>query len=208
MVKHKGPIQSMEAAGSLGGALIVQKNKGRTYMRKLTAPAQPRSGDQVGYRAMFAYLSTHWQAISAADQATWEALAADSTFSPFNAYLQTNQFRWGLGEDPGEAYPIAESDAAGSITSFSAINQGRGLVVPYLLSVTEQNQGVRIHRSLTPGFTPALENLIAAKGPVASPSDSIRDTPLDAGTYYYRIIPFSVDGVTGTPATERSGTVP
>ena len=72
MVKLQAPCLSLEASGSLAGALVFSKWKGRPYCRSLVTPANPRSGGQVGMRAMFKFLSQKWDAIAAGPKATWE----------------------------------------------------------------------------------------------------------------------------------------
>ena len=69
---------------------------------------------------------------------------------------------------------------------------------------TPPQWGWLIHRGTT-GFTPSYANVIAAIPRSATPT-VYTDSPLVAGTYYYRIRGFSVDGVAGTLEVERSGT--
>lgn len=46
MAKVSGPLFSLEASGSYGGALTFAKWKGRQYCRQLVIPANPNSADQ------------------------------------------------------------------------------------------------------------------------------------------------------------------
>lgn len=46
MAKVSGPLFSMEASGSYGGAIVFAKWKGRQYSRQLVIPANPNSADQ------------------------------------------------------------------------------------------------------------------------------------------------------------------
>lgn len=46
MAKVSGPLFSMEASGSYGGAITFAKWKGRQYSRQLVIPANPHSADQ------------------------------------------------------------------------------------------------------------------------------------------------------------------
>lgn len=52
MALVKGPLFSLEASGSYGGALVFAKNKGRQYCRELVIPANPNSADQEAARNM------------------------------------------------------------------------------------------------------------------------------------------------------------
>lgn len=46
MAKVSGPLFSMEASGSYGGAITFAKWKGRQYSRQLVIPANPNTADQ------------------------------------------------------------------------------------------------------------------------------------------------------------------
>jgi hypothetical protein len=207
MVKLKGPILSLEASGSLAKTVIVQQNKGRTYMRKLSSPSQPLAAGQVGNRTMFRHLTSHWSDLSAADQATWNPPAEDQNITAFDAYLRENLQRWGIGKDPGNAYPVAEDDSAGVANLIVLLPQGRGVQVAFQLSTIDQNQGFRIHRNIAPGIPASNDNLVWIKSPIGIPADSWFDTPREPDQYWYRLVPFSDHGVTGTPTSELQITV-
>lgn len=207
MVKLKGPILSLEATGSLAGTVIVQQNKGRTYMRKLTAPAQPRSGPQVGNRAMFRHLTSRWGNLAIADRITWEDRADTLDLTSFDVYLKENLSRWGRGKDPGDVYPVIEDDSAGVANLLVLLPQGRGVIVAFLKDVIDQNQGFRIHRTLAPGLPPTPDNLVWIQSPVGVPADSWLDTPKEPDQYWYRLVPFSDHGTTGPQTTELQITI-
>jgi hypothetical protein len=59
-----------------------------------------------------------------------------------------------------------------------------------------------VHRSTTAGFTPSAANRIATPTGL-----SYNDTPLAAGTYYYRVFAVDAAGNVGPAAAEASGTV-
>lgn len=50
MAKVSGPLFSMEASGSYGGAIVFAKWKGRQYSRQLVIPSNPHSADQEAAR--------------------------------------------------------------------------------------------------------------------------------------------------------------
>lgn len=50
MAKVSGPLFSMEASGSYGGAITFAKWKGRQYSRQLVIPSNPHSADQEAAR--------------------------------------------------------------------------------------------------------------------------------------------------------------
>ncbi|MFI6484938.1 LamG-like jellyroll fold domain-containing protein [Nonomuraea sp. NPDC050663] len=61
----------------------------------------------------------------------------------------------------------------------------------------------RVHRSTTRGFTPTPRTLIATNGPAL-----YTDSPLEAGTYYYRVIAIDYAGQAGPASNEASARVP
>lgn len=50
MARVKGPLMSMEASGSFGGAMVFAAWKGRPYARELVTPANPQTSDQTTVR--------------------------------------------------------------------------------------------------------------------------------------------------------------
>lgn len=109
MAVVKGPLFSMDASGKVGGALVFSKWKGRNYVRRLVIPSNPRSGAQVGRRAMLSFIAKAWNAVSVADKATWQVLADILVASPFNAYTSENGRYWHNFKSPSMSYARAET---------------------------------------------------------------------------------------------------
>ena len=57
MVKITGPMMSLDAQGTLGDAITFAKWKGRPYVRQRVIPSNPKTGAQLGRRAMFKFLT-------------------------------------------------------------------------------------------------------------------------------------------------------
>lgn len=200
----KGPAMSLDASGSLAGAIVFSKWKGRNYVRQLVTPANPKSGAQTGFRSSMKFLAQNWAGLTAGEQATFEDRAADMIVSPFNAYTSMNQRRWRNFLTPSQEDPAAEAAAdAGAMT-----NTGTAGVRMASLSIAAGSPaptwGIVIYRSLVTGFTPGISNVIAmilqdGMGPTV-----YVDTPLDPDTYYYRTSGFNVDGTGGALDTEES----
>lgn len=95
-MKVTGPGFSFDASGSIGGTLVYSKWKGRNYVRTLVTPSNPRSTGQTAQRAMLAFLSQTWAALTTGQQATWNEEADALTISPFNAYVRSNLRRWSI----------------------------------------------------------------------------------------------------------------
>lgn len=208
MVKVNGPAMSLEASGSLGGALVFSKWKGRPYVRELVRPANPRSGLQVGMRSMFAFLAQQWQNLTSVEQATWQAQADAIVASPFNGYMQINQKRWRDFRAPSQDTPITAAGTVGATATTSATAGVRSVTVSAEFATINQNWGVIVHRSTTTSFTPSLSDAIKVLlvDTAATPATFI-DSPLVADTYYYNYTPFTDDGVLGAALGEDSAVV-
>ncbi len=115
MATVKGPLMSLDASGSIGGAIVFSKWKGRNYVRTHALPANPKSAGQLSVRAMMKFLSQFWATLSSLDKATWESRAEVTNISPFNAYVKANMARWGTYAFPSQVDPAAESDTPGTI---------------------------------------------------------------------------------------------
>lgn len=181
--------------------------KGRPYVRELVRPANPKSGGQVGVRAMFKFLAQNWAGLSAANKATWEDRADDSVISPFNAFMAYNQSRWRnfLGitkEDPATAAGTLATWAVGSATAGV-----RQITISKAITVVADGFALGIHRSDATGFTPAFSNCIAVILAASVATFEYVDTPLDPGTYYYNFSDFTDEGLRALEDDEVSDTV-
>jgi hypothetical protein len=92
MALVNGPLFSLEASGQLGKAIVYSKWKGRAYVREYVVPTNPRTLDQVIQRGNLGALSKWWAGLpdDPTARASWDALAAAKTISPFNAMLSYN----------------------------------------------------------------------------------------------------------------------
>lgn len=207
MVKVAGPAMSLDASGSLGGAIVFSKWKGRNYVRTLVTPANPQSGPQTGLRAMFKFLSQNWAALSAGNKATWLIGATADAVSTFNKYVQFNQLRARNFLGVTAAYPPALVSTVCTAPTAVATAGVRQISLAITKGANPATWGWMIFRSLTTGFTPAFSNMVAAVLIDGSGNGSYVDTPLAAGTYYYKIKGFNLDAILGTLSTEYSGIV-
>lgn len=208
MVKVQAPALSLDASGQLAGALVFSKWKGRNYVRSLVKPANPKTGGQVGVRAAFKFLSQQWSGLGATPQATWEERAEQKVVSEFNAYMSYNleRFRNFLGLSQED--PAALVDTVDAIDTFTATAGERQITIAINDTGTVgDNWGFMIYRSLTTGFTPAFDNLVAIIQSQAGGVVNFVDTPLDPDTYYYDAKPFTKDAVLGSLDGEINATV-
>ena len=91
MVKTKGPCFSLEASGTLGGALTYSKGwKGVKYLRQHKVPANPQTAGQVAQRTSFANGVADYHLQSAETKTNWDtaAKALSDPMSGFNYFVQ------------------------------------------------------------------------------------------------------------------------
>lgn len=207
MVRVNAPALSLDASGSLGNAMVFSKWKGRNYVRSLVKPANPRSGGQVGMRAMFRWLSQFWASISAGDQATWEDRAEQKVISEFNAYMSYNQDRWRDFKAPSQVDPAGEGGTPPTEGTLAASAGIRSITVTQPITAAADGWGIVFFRSTTTGFDTAWDNAIGIAA-VDGTNDVIWvDSPLDPDTYYYKIRSITDDGVLGAESAEVNATV-
>lgn len=203
----KGPAMSLDASGSLAGAVVFSKWKGRNYVRQLVTPANPKSGSQTGFRASMRFLSQIWAGLSAGNKATWEDRADDMIVSEFNAFTSYNQKRWRNFLTPSKEDPAAEASTPATAPTGAAVAGVRMATVTLTDSGTPPDWGYVLFRSTTTGFTPAISNAVYLVPWDVAGATVIIDTPLEPGTYYYRSRGFNDDGIAGALDIEFNVTI-
>ncbi len=207
MVKVIGPLGGFDASGSLAGSIVFAKWKGRNYVRRLVKPSNPRSGGQVGVRAMFKFLAQNWAGLTAVEQQTWDAGADTKSISPFNEYMSANQKRWRNFLPPGQQTPITEAGTVATSLTWSATAGVRQITLASQLMVLADNWGRLIFKGDT-GFSTSFSNCIGAilLDQVTTVVNFV-DTPLVAGAYFYNARDFTDDGVLSSELGEVTATV-
>lgn len=207
MVRVQAPALSLEASGSIAGALVFSKWKGRAYVRSLVTPANPKSGGQVGMRSMLKFLSQDWANVSAGNQATWETRADQAVVSPFNSFIGFNQFRWRDFLAPCQHDPPATSDTPATLGALTAVAGVRSITVTQAVTTAADGWGILFFRSPTGTFSTAFDNLKAAKKISGTDDVIFVDSPLAAGAYYYDTRTFTEDGQMSVETGEETDTV-
>lgn len=206
MVKCYGPCMSLDASGTLAKTITWSKWKGRNYARQRVVPANPRSGPQTGMRSMIKFLSQEWVNFSAAEQADWLSRAQDLVASNFNAMTSYNMKRWRNFLAPSKLDPATETGTQPSAPTTTPTGGVRQISLSIVDGANAPDWGYVIHRSDTTGFTPAFSNVIAVHPWDSGGTTVYVDTPLVAGTYYYRIAGTLDTGLMGILEAEVSGT--
>lgn len=207
MAITKGPLFSLDASGTIGGAVVFSKWKGRNYARRHAVPSNPKSVGQLSVRAMMKFLTQFWVSMSANDQADWETRAAVTNISPFNAYVSYNMLRWGVNNSPSQLDPATEVATAGTIANEAATAGSRSILLSDEVTVLADNWGILVFRSLTTGLTGTRNQLVQVLPAVSAAVFTWLDFPLTPGTQqFYKFQAFSDDGVVGALGAEVDAT--
>jgi hypothetical protein len=207
MVRVQAPALSLEASGTIAGALTFSKWKGRPYVRERVDPSNPKSGGQVGVRSMLSFLSKQWQYIATSDQETWSDKANAKVISDFNAYMGYNLFRWRDFLAPTQHDPEATSDTPCTPGAGSATAGVRSITVDQAISAAADGWGVMFFRDLSPAFATTFDKLKHVGQIVGTADVTFVDSPLVPDTYYYNMRSFTADGQLSAEIGEVNATV-
>lgn len=204
MATTKAPLFGLDASGTLGGAIVFSKWRGRTYVRRHAIPSNPRSGLQVGMRAILKFITQIWGSLGSTVQDDWTELAAPDNITLLNAAVRDAQTRARINYGTRRSPDDASTSLPGAASIDSITELPKSLVIAWTAGSPDAQFGWRIHRSTSTGFDPDISNLIAA---VATAMDEYTDTGLTTGTeYFYVIVGFNHNGDLGADSNELSGT--
>lgn len=203
MASVKAPLMSMDASGTIAGAITFSKWRGRNYVRRHAVPSNPKSGLQVGIRSVFAFVTQHYDQLSSAQQVAWAGLAAADNITELNAYvrdairLARRNLGWRVSPD---AENTGTPSAPGTPT---ATGQPRTVVVDWVEPDPYTDiQCTAVYMSTTSGFTPDISNLVEVVEPF---DDAATIIGLTTGTtYYFKVRHVSNNGELGTLTAELS----
>lgn len=90
MARVDGPLLSLDASGSIAGAMTFSKWKGINYVRIKSKPSNPQTAGQTTQRTAFSAAVAGWHALLESVQTDWNnrAKALGLTMSGFNFYVQ------------------------------------------------------------------------------------------------------------------------
>ena len=200
-------MMSLDASGTLADAATFSKWKGRAYARARVIPSNPKTPKQTGMRALIKFLAQQWASIGDTPQSSWVEKAKQTNISPFNSYTGTNAFNWRNGLYPSKAYPAARSSTAPGAPTLAATGGQRQVSLSITAGSPAPTWGYSIHRSPTTITTTDWTNCVAVIPKSPSEPTQWIDTPLPAGTYHYKVVPFNEDGKSGTASTDTSANV-
>jgi hypothetical protein len=145
---------------------------------------------------MMKWLAKWWAGISAGDKSSWDTLAAARNISAFNSMVGENLDRWQYNTGPSEAYPAAEANNTlypdGTVQN-GVILASTGYVGYATLSATPDTLdaadavGCILYRADAAPTPKSWAKAIAIFEVTIGTAWSYDDSPLDAGTYHYKI---------------------
>lgn len=207
MARTVGPLMSLDASGSIGKAITFSKWKGRNYVRRLVKPSQPRSGAQVGRRAMMRFLAQRWDAVSTAEKATWQDHADRLVASLFNAYVSLNMQGWHNFLAPSVMYPPTRTvEPSDKILSAALWEENRIKITAAGTAPPTDAWGIIIFASTTGTFDTSVGNAVLAELSDDEASQTFYWTPPGAvgATWYFDSRTFTEDGSLGDEGGEIS----
>lgn len=192
---------SQGAAGKLGGSLVFANSKGRSYIKKLTPPKQPRTANQIPIRLLIAFLSKRWATISNPDKATWLQLAEPKHIAAYHAYLGENTRRWRNFLGPSTAYPATLTGSHSQIANPLLTPITRGIRFSFNIVHTRNEWMVNLHNISGALADCHWNDLVGIIADLAPGSHYIDHQPLEPGTYWYRLTRVTAYGKGPTQST-------
>ncbi len=194
MVKTTGPMMSLTASGTLAGAITFSHWKGRQYVRERVIPSNPKSGDQVGRRAMFKFLTQIWAGLSAPAKATWQDLADQLVSSRFNAFLSDNMENWHNFLTPIFAIPrVGISTPSDNALTAAAYEENR-IKLSLAGSALNDAWGIAIFAKLASAPDVTVAECIMVEPDLTIAAHVFYWTPPTLGRWYFDSITFANDG--------------
>ncbi len=92
MAKVTGPLFSLDASGTIAGAMTFSKWKGQNYVRLRVDPANPQTASQTSQRNTLAAAVSCWKnltSIDATSKTSWDASASGTGMSGFNRFTRS-----------------------------------------------------------------------------------------------------------------------
>jgi hypothetical protein len=88
MARKRIPSLNEELLARLAEGYILSHRKGRPYLKRYAAPANPRTASQRSARLAFSRAVHAWQAADPAVKARWNELAKNQAASGYNLFIQ------------------------------------------------------------------------------------------------------------------------
>jgi len=205
MATTKAPLFGLDASGSLAKSIVFSKWRGRTYVRKHSIPANPKSGLQLGMRSVLKWITQDYKNLSVADKADWLILATPDNITELNAQVRDAGQRARIDDGWRQNTTDAPGSTIDPPTSVTATALAKGLRIAWTRPVSNQGDyTVAVYLSATMGFTEGIATLRVIKAVATLTIDIVG---LVTGTAYYVLVrETDTGGFLGTASTEATGT--
>lgn len=204
MAGVKAPLFGLDASGALGGSIVFSKWKGRNYVRKLSIPANPQSGLQVGMRAGMRFITQDFKNLTAGQKAAWDTLAAVDNITQLNAQVRDAQRRTRVNDGVRRGPDESSGTTPDAAITLDAAAQPKSLVLTWVAGVSAPEYAWMLFKSLTGTFDEDVSNLLRI---VPAATLTFTNVKLTTGVeVFYSLIGVNFDGELGAESAEFSGT--
>jgi hypothetical protein len=182
----------MDASGTVAGAIVFSRWRGRNYVRRHAIPSNPRTALQTGVRSAFRFLTQGWKDIDPSVQALWTTQGDVTRVTGLNELVAQNIRRLREGRVWMYTPAIIVPDVTTEINFLTPSPLSRAIQLDWTYSsVNANNWGVELHMSLSTGFSMSIASLIYA---VPVVTQQLIITGLTPGVpYYFRAKVFSTE---------------
>jgi hypothetical protein len=188
---------SFDASGTIAGAAVFSKWRGRNYVRRHAVPSNPRTPGQLAARSIVKFLGREWAGLDPSAWATWLTGGDARKISAFNQYISLNARNWRDLMPPSQEYPAARALVPGQVNALTGVASGRQALITGGVVNDTNVWGIVIGRSLLTGEAESLAAAVAIVS-VVDDAFALVDGPLAPGTYYYQAASMTTDGVEGS----------
>ena len=205
MASTKAPLFGLDASGSLGGAIVFAKWKGRSYVRMHSVPSNPNTLAQIGVRALMKFITQDFTNLTAPEVQEWDDLAASDQITALNAQVRDGMNRAKIGQGWREFPTATALTTIDPPTGLTLTALPKGVRIAWTRPAAHQgNYSVAVYLSETTGFTPSRNNLRVVL-PVASVTVDVLDLATGIPVYA-RVRETSQAGELGTLVAQGTAT--
>lgn len=203
MARVNGPLMSMEASGTVAGAVTFSTWKGIPYVRRHATPMNPSAPKQVSMRAMMRFLAQTGMSSVGTDQAAWDAAVASLKMSQFNLFVKKNQQRWRDFKSPSALCIPTEAGVAPAAGVITATGGVRCATLSIADGAQAPDYGWLIFKQDSMAPTPTWDELAYVVGHSGTPTIAVI-TPLPASTWHFKCIGFMTTGLKGATSADAN----
>ena len=195
MARTDGPLLSLSASGSFADTLTFVKTRRGTNVRAKIHQSSGKTPRQTSQRSLFGGLSEWWSSPAFYPPSNWSAAPRAGNDADFSAMLKINLDRWANFTGPGVSYPVTNTGTAGGATIFSTGVDGHRVEVVALGFTYVDDWYLMLHRSAINGFTCDNSTMVVSQQIVDGFFDIMYDKEVPSGTWYYRLMTATIDGL-------------